>query len=354
MKKNVKWLMSVILCTVLFCAVFNIAAFAEDTAETGTLNLISFNVSGLPIIGTFQGDARSSGNKKSAVIGEYINGLGLDIVGVQEDFNYHKGLAGKMTAYPYKTVHSGGVPGGDGLNIFSKRGIYNVERVEWDVSYGVLYDGTDRLAPKGFVYSVAELADGVYIDLYVLHANAGTTIGSIEARADNYRQLAEHISALEYDRPIIMLGDFNSILGRDRGDALYENLLAPAGLTDVWAEMFNDGNCEYDGGSGWNPTYGERVDRVLYKNGGGVAFTPETFEYIMMADENGKTHTDHMAALASLSYTVTDPPENTEELITEEPIGVFEMFTKQFKAVFKTLFLIFTNLHELYYLISGT
>ena len=347
MKKKITRLISAILCAVLLCAAVPTAVFAQETAEEGSLKLLSFNVSGLPIIGTSQGTAGSSGNKKSAIIGEYLNGLDFDMIGVQEDFNYHKGLAEQMTEFPYQTVHSGGVPAGDGLNIFSRRGIYNVERVTWNEASGVLAGANDRLAPKGFVYAVAELCDGVYIDFYVLHADAGIDSGSVAARADNYRQLAAHINARKYDRAVVVLGDFNGTLARNRGDDLYGNLIVPTGLADVWAELFNGVNCDYGDGSSWNPSYGESIDRVMYKNGGGVTFTPKTFEYIMMTDAQGKTHTDHMAASATLTYGITDPIENTEELKTEGPISGFQMFLKQLKAVFRDLYLIFTNLNEL-------
>ena len=350
-KKGITRAISVILCAVLACAVVQIIASAQ--AAEGTLKLLSFNVSGLPVVGMFQGDALSFGNRKSAIIGEYLNGLDRDIIGVQEDFNYHSGLAGKMAAFPYRTAHSGGVPAGDGLNVFSRRGIYNVERVAWEKSAGVLYGGTDRLAPKGFIHAVGALAEGVYIDLYVLHADAGRDSASIAARAGNYRQLAAHINALEVDRAVVLLGDFNSILGRDWGDGLYENLIAPAGLTDVWAQLYNGGRCDYGDGAGWNPAYGEGVDRVLYRNGGGVAFTPQAFEYIMMTDADGKTHTDHRAACAALSYTITDPASNTQALEEDGPISGLRMLIKQATAVCKDLFLIVTHLYELVYLVTG-
>ncbi|MCL2023555.1 MAG: endonuclease/exonuclease/phosphatase family protein [Oscillospiraceae bacterium] len=348
MKKNVTRLISIILCAALLFAWAYTAAIAQKASEENTLKLISYNVSGLPIEGKKQGSAGSSGKKKARVVGEYLNALELDIIGVQEDFNFHKHIAAKMCDYPYKTVHSGGVPAGDGLNIFSRRGIFNVERVGWNEASGVLSGSNDRLAPKGFIYAVMEIADGVYIDYYLLHADAGRDEGSIEARADNYRQLASHVNAREHDRALIMLGDFNGSFSRAIGDDLYGNLVAVVGLTDVWAELHNGGNHEYGDGSDWNPTYEEKIDRIMYKNGGGIEFTPLSFEYTIFVDEDGHTHTDHMAALSTLSYTIKDPPDNTQELKTEEPIGRFKMFAKQTRAVGRDLWLILTNLKELF------
>ena len=54
----------------------------------------------------------------------FVNKSGYDIICVQEDFGYHDTLAATMTDYPYQTYTSGGVPVGDGLNVFSKYRLY--------------------------------------------------------------------------------------------------------------------------------------------------------------------------------------------------------------------------------------
>ena len=92
---------------------------------------------------------------------------------MQEDFNYHQGLADEMTNFPYKTYTSGSLPLGDGLNYFSKHPIYNVKRNGWDKCYGVWSGANDGLARKGFIYTVLEIEDGIYIDVITVHADAG-------------------------------------------------------------------------------------------------------------------------------------------------------------------------------------
>lgn len=343
-----KW-MSAMLCLALLCSALCLPA-AAGAAEKHTLKLLSYNVSGLPVVGTFQGTAFSGGNRKSAAIGTFLNKLDCDIIGVQEDFNYHKGLAEQMTAFPYQTLTSGGVPAGDGLNLFAKRPIYNVSRSAWNNCYGVISGSADRLAQKGFVYTVAEIAEGVYIDLYVVHADAGVDFKSVRARADNFRQLAEHIQARTQDRAIVALGDFNFRYARNLEDDIYQNLIVPTGLQDMWVELHNGGNYEYGDGSDWNPKAADSVDRILYKSGGGVEFTPQDFDFLVLTDESGKTHTDHTAMSGTLAYTLNNPPANAEPLRTEEPTDARTQFQKELKATLNALGLIFTNLHELFYL----
>ena len=92
---------------------------------------MNFNVAGLP---TFDGTDSVGNNKK---IAEYINQNKFDIVAVQEDFAYNSILVSNLDGYNHKTNHSGSIPGGDGLNIFTQTmGIYNETRVQWNDSFG--------------------------------------------------------------------------------------------------------------------------------------------------------------------------------------------------------------------------
>ena len=317
--------------------------------KTGSLNIMTYNVSGIPVIGDFQGTQRDlMGNARMAKIGEVLNNeSGCDIIGTQEDFDLHAALAKAMPAYIYQTQSSGGVPLGDGLAVFSKLPVYNVKHTKWNTSYGILSAGTDRLAQKGILSSVIEISNGVYIDFYVLHADAANDIKSAEARADNYRQLADMINSRAYDRAAIVVGDFNTTFDRNQVDDLYNNLVKPAGLSDSWAELYNNGDCSYDNGAGWNPTLYELYDKIMFKSGGGVELNAGTLQYIQFTDAQGKTYTDHISAKACINYKITGDTTNTEVLKTVDPINSTQRMLDEFTAVIKTLVLIFTNLNEL-------
>lgn len=349
MKKTVSLLLSAII---VFSAL-SISACAVD-GKHGDLNIMTYNVSGIPIFGDTQGSQRKlRGDARMAKIGELLcNESGCDLIGTQEDFNNHDALAAATPAFPYQTLTSGGLPLGDGLNVFSKYPIYNVTRTKWDSCYGVVSGSADRLAEKGILSCVVEIEEGVYIDFFVVHADAGVDSKSVEARADNFRQIADIINSREDDRAAIVIGDFNYKYERNLNDKFYENLVSAAGLTDCWTELCNGGDYSYDNGENWNPSLNESLDKVMFKNGSGIEFTPDSLEYIEFKDADGKTYTDHISTKVSISYTVTGETNAPSSLKTQEPIDEKQRTFDEFKAVINAVVLVFTNLHELFYLIG--
>lgn len=352
-----KKLLSVLLA--LFTAVLLIVpAFAEDEGgepESRTLSLLSYNVSGIPIFGDTQGTQRElKGKDRMHKIGEILSERsGCDVVAAQEDFNLHGYLAESMReAFPFQTHTSGWLPLGDGLSVFSAHPIFNVERTPWLSAYGVLSGSMDRLAEKGILYCVMELEEGVYVDLYVIHTDAGIDIASVNARRDNFRQLARLIEDRDTGRAVIIIGDFNTKYIRNQKDDVYTNLIKPAGLTDVWAELYNNGDVTYDDGEGWEPAMSESIDKVMFRNGGGVEFTPEDLEYIEFKNAKGETYTDHVSTKAVLSYKVTGECPKPDKLELHVPLEPYVLVTGTIKAVFKAIGLIFTHVYELVYLIG--
>ncbi|NLO46281.1 MAG: hypothetical protein GX107_07295 [Clostridiales bacterium] len=322
--------------------------FSAD-ADEKCVKVMSFNVSGIPVIGTFQGTKKIGGFKKSSAIGKILNKVDFDMIGVQEDFNFHQGLEDEMTLFPHRTYTSGSLPLGDGLNIFSKHPIYNVDRNNWDKLYGVLCGANDRLSKKGFVYTVAEIESGVFVDFIVLHADAGRDKHSVYARKDNFRQVTEFINSREHDRPLIVIGDFNTAVSRQTSDDIYNNFIAPTGVKEVWAELHNNGRYVC-GDEVWD---NEAIDKVFYKSAGGVAFEPSNIRHICLTDEEGLTYTDHRATCARLTYKVNKDEllPASAEMKKPEPFDVKQRSRDLSKALCSSVFLVFTHLHELLFLI---
>ena len=238
MKKAV---ISVIMALCMLLCILPVSA--AEAQNSGSFSILNINVAGLPDFNHLLGKSDAVDvEAKEKVFGGELEKSGIDFIAVQEDFNYHDTLAGEMTSYSYVTNHSGGVPFGDGLNIYSKTPIYNTEREEWNTRYGVFNEG-DELTPKGILYSVVEIADGVYADLYVIHADAFDTEGSVAARKDNYKQLAEMIKKHNSDRPVIVTGDFNISFHLAKWDysavALKEIFVDELGLKEAWVEVNN-------------------------------------------------------------------------------------------------------------------
>lgn len=329
---------------------FEIDVFDYDEAEKTVLKTVNFNVAGLPFTALTGQNVIS--NQKYA--GRYLSSNGFDIVAVQEDFGYHKQLVNNMDGFGYSTNYTGGIPGGDGLNIFTKdMPIYNETRIEWNDASGILADGSDELTPKGFVYAVIDIGNGIYVDYYNLHADAYGGDGSVAARTSQFKQLAEFIQArsAENDRPVIVTGDFNSFIHvhEDNG-ALYNTLYVECGLKDAWIEHHNNG--DYFNLYNWHitdlPAWGnwDSVERFMYKSGGGVDVVVNDFRYVEVYDENGKTVSDHAAAECDFTFIKTPEfVESTQELkVNNESENTF---LRLIKWIFKDLLMIISDIRNI-------
>ncbi|KAG8728926.1 hypothetical protein FRC11_009928, partial [Ceratobasidium sp. 423] len=86
-------------------------------ASSGTFNVLSMGVAGLPAILNPNG---GSGDKttNTMYIGQKMSQYDYSVINVQEDFNYHATLY-QYDTHPFRTATSGGVPFGSGLNTLS-------------------------------------------------------------------------------------------------------------------------------------------------------------------------------------------------------------------------------------------
>ncbi len=347
---KIYWKLNYICNGETFTDYFDIKIYDYDKSEKYHLKAVNFNVAGLPFVASFGENLIA--NQKSA--GKYLSENDFDIVAVQEDFGYHKYLVNSMSGLEYMTSHTGGIPGGDGLNIFTKdMPLYNETRISWNESSGILSDGSDELTPKGFVYTVIDVGNGIYVDFYNIHADAYGGAGSIAARTSQYKQLAEFMQArlAENDRPVIVTGDFNNhIHQHEDNGALYNTLYLECGLKDAWVEYHNDGN--YFNMSKWNstdlPSWGnwDSVERFMYKPGGGVDIVVSDFRYVEVCNENGEVISDHSSAECDFMFVkTTDFVENTQELQTTT--GSENGFFYRLKWIFKDLFMIISDLRNL-------
>src|SRR5437879_5289585 len=230
---------------------------ARADATGGSFSVLTYNVAGLP-----EGLSSSHPAANTPLIGARLGDY--DVVHVQEDFNYHAALYA-ADQHPYRTPTSGGAGIGDGLNTLSDYPHYEFARVTWNAC-----NGTDCLTPKGFTWSRIRLAEGVYIDVYNLHANAGTADADLAARRDNISQLSRFITGNSTGNAVIVMGDTNTRYTR-AGDNI--RLLGTAnGLTDAWVQIVRNGTPPAQGSTALvcdaaNVTDScEVVDKVLYRS----------------------------------------------------------------------------------------
>ncbi|MET9429602.1 jacalin-like lectin [Streptomyces sp. NPDC003036] len=270
-------------------------AAAADSAS-GAFNVLTYNIAGLP-------EGLSSGNPKTNTPLIAPRLAAYDIVNVQEDFNYHAALyAGDN--HPYRTATSGGAGIGDGLNTLSDHPFEDFQRVDWKACAG-----TDCLTPKGFTLARVRLAEGVFVDVYNVHANADVTDAALAARRANIEQLSGFIRANSAGNAVIVMGDTNTRYTRT-GDNI-RTLAQENGLTDAWVQLVRGGSAPAQGGdalvcSGTAPTNDcEVVDKILYRGGSLVNLSATRYDnaWESFLDAGGRHLSDHFPHTVEFSWT---------------------------------------------------
>ncbi len=285
-------------------------------AASGEVSVLSYNVAGLPAeISDESPDVNIP--KISPLLNDY------DVVLTQEDFdwwpegglasgvdfvNYHARLRAEATHEFQSPRHPGPdatalsaerkevLEIGDGLGVLSRLPIEGDERVPWTDCFGGFdtSDGgaADCLAMKGFQFTRLELAEGVVVDLYNLHGEAGGSDRDQQLQAADYQQLAAFIEANSAGNAIILGGDTNlhtdppgdgahedSAGGEDL--AIWDTFLEATGLTDACEPA----QCEDPG----------RIDKIAFRSDGGIDLEvlAHQFQTERFSDDAGEALSDH-------------------------------------------------------------
>lgn len=275
-----------------------IAPIEMPYAESGIINLLTYNIAGLPeIISSAQTPRAESIGK----IGEYINQF--DIVNVQEDFNYNDYLY-KNNTHPYRSIHKGIVPFGDGLSTLSKYPITTFERVAWNDC-----TGADCLTPKGFTLSRIQIAKDINIDVYNLHTTAEDDLNSCLARQKNINQLIAYIDKHSAENPLIIMGDFNAHYSFNMDNI--RELNRHLGTKDTWLEIFKNGELpQVTPNFVAQPKLSltsdmESIDKILFRNSSKVKIEPKSYhiEKELFSNLQGLDLSDHCAISSAIVWT---------------------------------------------------
>lgn len=279
---------------------------ASNGRRSGEVLLLSYNVAGLPEV--------LSGSEPAInmpQIGPKLNGY--DLVLVQESWKtpepnplaptrvYHEELEaaakhehrskpavlplGTDPARPEALV-------ADGLNRFSRYPFGEVTRTRWEGCFGGATGpgAGDCLSQKGFSVATTSLANGVEVDVYNLHGEAGSTEQDQVLQKADYEQLATFIEQHSAGKAIILAGDTN--LHTDNtadpehpegeGDlAIWQRFLERTGLTDVCTPLA----C----------ADADKIDKAAFRSNDTVTVEPLSREWetdVFMRDD-GKDLSDH-------------------------------------------------------------
>lgn len=165
---------------------------------------------------------RSEDTKK---ISKYLQQF--DIVGIQEDFNYHNELKSSLQDKNWGTFQ-GAIDfskifsmvkwfryKSDGLNIITNSQITILEEdiVEWKNSCGYFSHCNDKLTRKGFRrYLLKDGKTGYKFIVYVLHADASEDLDDVRdsnTRRKQFTQLTDYMKSRKETHPILIIGDTN-------------------------------------------------------------------------------------------------------------------------------------------------
>ncbi|KAF2750150.1 hypothetical protein M011DRAFT_438022 [Sporormia fimetaria CBS 119925] len=275
--------------------------------NSGTFDILSFNVAGLPAILNSNG---VPGNKRdnTARIGQLLTQYNTSLIHLQEDFAYHDTLYENAQAHPYRTETSGNVPFGDGMNTLSNFAFEGFERVKWNRCSSIT--AADCFAPKGFTYMRVKVAEGVSIDAYNIHADAGATLLDKRAREDNLRQLSNFIKTRSGTNAVLIFGDLNSYYTRS-GD-VPQIFRTDNGMKDVWIELIRNGAEPADNDASV-PNCGvpaanlncEILDKVFYRGSPTLALQAISFKYAsdVYKQESGEIISDHNPVYVEFAWS---------------------------------------------------
>ena len=294
MKKIIPFLFSLI---VISCGRVSYNPY-KDLPSEGELSVLTYNVAGLPQ--GINGDQFPL--KHMHLISPLLNNY--DIVNVQEDFAYHDSLY-KYITLPYKTKYVADVSLGDGLNTISKIPILEFKRIGWKQC-----NGTDCLTPKGFSFCRLRFNEAVYLDLYNVHCNAGSSAADYVARKNNITQLCNYIETHSNGNAVLLMGDFNC-----RYTRIDDNIrkIDSLGFKNVWVELLRnnintlqDGNSLMDCSPNATNATCEVVDKIFYRSSDKISLNATHYQLddIIFYDSEGESLSDHQPMFAKFQYVV--------------------------------------------------
>ena len=321
MTSNIKFLSTTMKKGFVALAAWCMATSGVMAQRSYTFNAAALNVDGLPekisIVTVNEG---APGAEGATLMGNAIAKQNWDIVGLSEDFNYHTELTAPLTAYYHIGTHRGGVSGlsndTDGLGLLvAKRdgtGFSDESWTGWSTYNGYTDSGADGLIEKGFRYYAVTIASGIVVDVYVLHMDADSNEGDIEARETQLAQLATHIKKTSNKRPILIIGDTNCRYTREHLKTGFIDVInADSRFTikDAWVEKMWNGVYPTYGADAmmwynapYNNNTGEVVDKIFYINNTESSLTIEANSYL---HNTSFGVSDHYPVI--VNFTITDP-----------------------------------------------
>ncbi|KAI5814925.1 Endonuclease/exonuclease/phosphatase [Pyronema omphalodes] len=289
--------------TLATSALLFLARTYAQSSLSGSFDILTYNIAGLP-----EPLSGSDPVNNTPLISQRIGNF--SIVHVQEDFAYHDALL-FSDRHPFRTTTSGNVPIGSGLNTLSNYPWTDLKRETWKACW---FGSGDCLTPKGFTAMRMQLAPGVNIDFYNLHAEAGDTDLDFAARQIGFQQLSNFISSYSSGNAIVLAGDTNTRYTSAKDPT---RLFAQKnGMSDIWVVLEKGGiapspgpsiECPFPIPAGKEDNKCEQIDKIHFRGSKALKLIPRGFvnhNYQFLRPDGGPL-SDHMPLQAIFDWEVS-------------------------------------------------
>ncbi len=276
------------------------------------LTLLSYNVHGLPGFA-----AEDVPRDRSPAIGWLA--ARYDVVLLQEDFEYarhirrqlpdHHHARGNGVGFDPRRALAKGLlapvalfvpnfwpPYGAGLTSYVKneRAVPEQDHREaFRVCHGWFSAKNDCWSRKGFQRVTARMRNGVEVHIYNTHLDAGSNPGDVEARREQFLQMARSAAELSDGTPLVLAGDLNTDYARPRDREILLEIAANTSLRPT-------------GAVGELPHWKER-DFILVRDGANAKLHVVEAGEDLRFSSTTRTLSDHPAIFARILVEKIEP-----------------------------------------------
>jgi len=217
-----------------------------------------------------------------------------DVALIQESWSYFDLLAASAT-HPVRERGNGPHPGmffQTGLTGFARPPLLAVSRGSLGACSGWLTGANDCFADKGYLRLRLRLDDGLAVDFWTVHLDAGEGDGDRAARSAQLDQLVKRVRELSGNRALVIAGDFNLAEQNGEDHMLLERFRQALELVDTGARSAPDG-----------PFAQKHIDYILFRDGPGVWLEPLEAGEAREFSDGPAPLSDHPALFVKLRVT---------------------------------------------------
>lgn len=315
-------------------AMFFCTTFMSAQTPNRQFTIATMNIDGLPPSLSAIGinipiNPDGPQEKYTAAIAEKFMEKNWDIIGLNEDFNFHNTLTENISGYQVMT-HGGKLEANawialaviartyryssDGLGLLVKEPMKarNEVRKAWEDCYGYFDHDNDSLTKKGFRHYEVDLDEKATLDVIVLHADAYEADPDRIAREKQMTQLMNYIEANKHcNHPLVIMGDYNQRFGEERLTELVLSRInnnKSLNACDAWTEY-----------SKTHSGIPEEIDKIIFVNNSKCDYKIVLKDFANGYDflrEDGTALSDHWPVYATFEIDYHTPTGITETTTT--------------------------------------